>query len=212
MTHRSVSALAAAPRRRCAGSTPTAWSPAIWPRSPSAWRGRPEAMRLLVDGSSASGVGGAWTRLRELARELPARAPQHEVAFVVRPRLRAQMEEIVAPNALVLSPPASLGGAAARVGWQLTRLPHRARRFGPDVVFSPFNILAPRWPAPRPRLAVMVSSLAPFSPDLRRSLRIRERPRDALLHRLTRSAMDRADLVMFQSHFGLEAACNGHTP
>ena len=61
-------------------------------------------MRLLVDGSAASGVGAHWTRLRELARELPARAPQYEVAFVVRPRLRAQIEEIVAGSAEVISP------------------------------------------------------------------------------------------------------------
>jgi glycosyltransferase involved in cell wall biosynthesis len=161
-------------------------------------------MRLLVDASAAPGVGAGYTRLRELARELPLRAPQHEVAFVVRPKLRAQMEKLVGGSAVVISPSPRLGRAPARVVWQLTRLPHRTRLFTPDVVLSPFNIVAPRWPAPRPRLAVMVSNLAPFSGEIRRSSPIHALPREILLRRLTRSAVERADLVLFQSRFGLE--------
>jgi len=160
-----------------------------------------DSIRLLIDGSAASGAGAGWTRVCELGRELPMRAPQHELAFVVRPRLRAQMEEIVAGSAAVISPSPRLGPAPTRVAWQLTRLPERARAFAPDVVLSLFNILAPRWPSPRPRLAVMVSNLAPFSREIRRTFRLRARPRDVLLHRLTRAALGSADLVVFQSRF-----------
>lgn len=143
-------------------------------------------------------------RLCELGRELPARAPQHELAFVVRPSLRDQMEQIVGGSAAVIAPSPTLGRAPTRVAWQLTRLPERARTFAPDVVLSLFNIVAPRWPSPRPRLAVMVSSLAPFSREIRRTFRLRARPREFLLHRLTRAAVENADLVVFQSRFARE--------
>jgi glycosyltransferase involved in cell wall biosynthesis len=161
-------------------------------------------VRLLVDASATPGVGAGYTRLRELVRELAHRASQHEVAFVVRPSLRAEMEEIATGAAAVISPSPHLGAAPARVAWQLTRLPYRARPFAPDVVLSLFNIVAPRWPEPRPRLAVMVSNLAPFSSEIRRASPIRARPREVVLRRLTRSAVERADLVLFQSRFGLE--------
>src|SRR5207248_28550 len=153
-------------------------------------------VRVLVDASAARRVGAAYTRLRELARELPHRAPQHDVAYVVRPELRAHFEEITAGSAQVISPPPGLGAAPARVAWQLSRLPDRARAFDPDVVLSLFHIVSPRWPSPRPRLVVMVSNLAPFSNEVRCRSRLRARPRDVLLRSLTRSALRRADLVI----------------
>jgi glycosyltransferase involved in cell wall biosynthesis len=160
-------------------------------------------VRLLVDASATPGLGAGYTRLRELARELPLRAPQHEVAFVVRPKLRAHVEEITGGSAAVICPSPRLGAAPARIAWQLTCLPHRARQFAPDVVLSLFNIVAPWWPAPRPRLAVMVSNLGPFSGAVRPSP-IRGVARQLLLRRLTRSAVERADLVLFQSRFAQE--------
>ena len=60
-------------------------------------------MRLLVDGSAASGVGAHWTRLRELAQELLARAPQDDVRSWFG-RARPQIEEIVARSAEMISP------------------------------------------------------------------------------------------------------------
>jgi glycosyltransferase involved in cell wall biosynthesis len=167
-------------------------------------------VRLVVDASAASSVGAAHTRLCELARELPLRTPQHQVAFVVRPKLQAEIKAITAGSASVISPRPRVGAAPVRVAWQLTQLPRLTRPFRPDVVFSLFNILAARWPSPRPRLAVMVSHLAPFSEEIRRSFRLRARPRDIALLHLTRSAVENADLAIFQSLYGLEtvsAAC-----
>lgn len=146
---------------------------------------------------SATSGGGA-SRARELARTLPVLGPQHAYLFVAQ-HATAEALERLAPTALTARPRDDLN-RPLRLAWEHTVLPQRlGRSFRPDVVFSPFNYLPTWWPDPQPRLAVLVSNLAPYSPEVRRRYGGRERLRLDLLRRLSDKTLDRADRVFVLS-------------
>jgi glycosyltransferase involved in cell wall biosynthesis len=116
--------------------------------------------------------------------------------------VRKEMEGVVTdrfPAAEVLSPAALFDRAPARVLWEHAWLPRRAAEWAPDVVFSPFNVLPVRWPKPRPKLAVIVSNLAPYAPEVRGLYRGKERVRLEALKRLTDRSLQHADRVFLLS-------------
>jgi glycosyltransferase involved in cell wall biosynthesis len=152
---------------------------------------------MLVDVLSATSGGGA-SRARELARTLPILGPQHAYLFVAQ-RATAEAIDRLAPTTLTARPRDGLN-RPLRLAWEHTFLPQRlGRSFRPDVVFSPFNYLPTWWPDPAPRLAVLVSNLAPYSPELRRRYEGRERLRLDLLRRLSDKTLRRADRVFVLS-------------
>jgi glycosyltransferase involved in cell wall biosynthesis len=154
-------------------------------------------LRILVD-TVAARSGGGTVRLRELASTLAVVAPHHRYLFVVR----KEMEDVVAdrfPAAEILSPPPAFDRSPARVLWEQAWLPRIAAAWGPNVVFSPFNVLPVRWPEPRPKLAVIVSNLAPYAPAVRRMYRGKERLRLEALKRLTDRSLEHADRVFLLS-------------
>lgn len=128
----------------------------------------------------AANTGGGLARARELARTLPSLGPQHRYLFVAQPALARELER---DGIATLGPPAL--PVPARLVWQQSILPMLARRrFKPHVVFSPFNYLPTRWPG-NPRLAVLLSNLAPYSPTVTAMYGGREWARLRLLRRLT---------------------------
>lgn len=159
-------------------------------------------MRLLVDAVAASAGGAGLTRVRELVHDLPLLAPDHEYIFVMRRELARQ---VALPNSAPVAkvalwfPPRAAHSLPARIAWEQLLLPIAARRFSPDAVFSPFNVLPLVWPYPRPLLAVMVSNLAPFAEEVLEICRPGERLRNEILRRMTSWSVSRADLVLLQS-------------
>lgn len=155
------------------------------------------SLRILVDVLSATSGGGA-SRARELARTLPVLGPDHAYLFVAQ-HATAEAIERLAPTVLTARPRGGLN-RPLRLAWEHTIVPQRlGRSFRPDVVFSPFNYLPTWWPDPAPRLGVLVSNLAPYSPELRRRYGGRERLRLELLRRLIDKTLERADRVFLLS-------------
>jgi glycosyltransferase involved in cell wall biosynthesis len=179
-------------------------------------------VRILIDASSTTGSGAGFVRLQEIARDLPQQGREHQFALVVHPTLRHVIEEQIGTSSVLISPPPRLSGAHRRVAWQLGLLPRAARAFQPDAVLALFNVVASRWPQPAPRVAVMVSNLLPFFRELNQPVPRRHVPRLLALRRLTEASIERADLVLFQSHYAAGAvgrACKvgrsaviGHVP
>jgi len=116
--------------------------------------------------------------------------------------VRGELAGVVAdraPSAEILSPPAAFDRSPARLVWERVHLPRIASEWVPDVIFSPFNVLPTRWRSPRPKLALIVSNLAPYAPEVRRMYGGRERLRLAALRRLTDRSIERADRVFLLS-------------
>ncbi|HEV8420322.1 MAG TPA: glycosyltransferase, partial [Actinomycetota bacterium] len=146
----------------------------------------------------AARSGGGTVRLRELASTLALVAPHHRYLFVVRREMEAAVTDRF-PAAETLSPPPAFDRAPARVLWEQAWLPRVAVSWAPDIVFSPFNVLPVRWPEPRPKLAVIVSNLAPYAPEVRRMYRGKERLRLEALKRMTDRSLRHADRVFLLS-------------
>ncbi len=146
----------------------------------------------------AARSGGGTVRLRELASGLAAVAPHHRFLFVVRKEMQGVVTDRF-PAAEVLSPAALFDRAPARVLWEHAWLPRTVASWAPDVVFSPFNVLPVRWPEPRPKLAVIVSNLAPYAPAVRRMYGGKERLRLEALKRMTDRSLQHADRVFLLS-------------
>lgn len=146
----------------------------------------------------AARSGGGTVRIRELATALDRVGRRHRYLFVVRKELVGQVAER-APSADILCPPPAFDRAPARLLWEHLRLPRIAASWRPDVVFSPFNVVPARWPEPRPKLALIVSNLAPYASKVRRMYRGKERLRLEALKRLTDRSLQHADRVFLLS-------------
>lgn len=155
-------------------------------------------MRILVDAVGAMTGGGA-SRSRELARTLPALGPTNDYLFVLQPHLEAEVARI-APGVATLVPSKPFCRIPLRLGWEHLALPRKAAGFRPDAVFSPFNVAPVHWPSPKPRITVLVSNLAPYSPVVREMYGGREWLRLESLRRLTDRTIERADHVFLLSH------------
>jgi glycosyltransferase involved in cell wall biosynthesis len=159
-------------------------------------------MKLLIDAVAATGGAGV-VRLRELARWFPALAPDADLVFVVRPEIARVVRE-QSPDLPVWTMRPRLRSTPPRLVWEHLALPRRAQRFVPDVVFSPFNFVPTTWPEPRPRLAVLISNLAPYSEAVLERCRRREVPRLLLLRALTSRSAAVADRVFIVSRQALD--------
>ncbi|MEY2514047.1 MAG: hypothetical protein QOJ89_1405 [bacterium] len=160
-------------------------------------------MRLVIDAVAAAPGGGGLTRVRELARSLPRVRPQDERLFVLRPELVDVVREHD-PSADLIVRPASAAGTATRIAWEHAALPLKLRAFSPDVVFAPFNVVPVWWRAPRPRLVVMISNLAPFARECLDVCTPTERRRNRVLRALTLRSVRRADRVIILSRQALD--------
>lgn len=157
-------------------------------------------MRVLID-AVAGGTGGASVRIQELASTLPSIGPEHDYLFVV-PEPRAAIVSELAPQCEVLTPPRWAWSMPARVAWEHAELPIQTKGWGPDAAISPFNVIPTRWPGPRPKLAVIVSNLAPFSPELNTMYRGKEALRLKVLRRVSEHSIRAADKVFLLSKQG----------
>ncbi|MFL5846493.1 MAG: glycosyltransferase [Solirubrobacteraceae bacterium] len=160
-------------------------------------------MRLLIDASSASGLGSGGTRVAELMAELPECCGDHHITLAV-PRGHGRPGRVVGAPIDVITPPRWASRPAARIGWQLTALPALTAARRCDAVLGMFNVVSPWWSPAAPRVAVMVSNLLPFHADLGVSVPLRMTPRLAVLKRLTLAGVARADLVIVQSRFAAQ--------
>lgn len=155
-------------------------------------------MRILVDAVAATS-GGGFSRTRELARDFPRLRPEHRFCFVAQRPVGDAVREL-APTARVVEPTGLLGRVPLRIGWEHGYLPlAEGRRFRPDIVFSPFSIAPTRWPTDEPRLAVIVSNLAPYAPAVRALYSGIERLRLETLRKLTDRTLARAHRVFVLS-------------
>src|SRR6266540_1681435 len=154
-------------------------------------------LRILVDAVAARS-GGGTVRVRELATSLAEVGPRHRYLFVIRQELVRTVADR-APYAEILSPPRAFDRVPARVLWEHLWLPRTTSGWRPDVVFSPFYVLPIRGPEPRPKLALIVSNLAPYSNEVRRMYRGKERLRLEGVRRLTDRSLEHADRVFLLS-------------
>lgn len=157
------------------------------------------AMRCLIHGAAASRGGGGLTRINELVRDLPGLCPGSEFCFVLHPDLMSTWPDLNTQST-VWTQASWARNTPGRLLWERTVLTSRARRYQPDVVYSPFNTLPVHgWGRPKPALAVMVSNLAPYSRVCYDYANGPERRRNRVLRRLTDLAIRHADLVLLQS-------------
>lgn len=154
-------------------------------------------MRVLVDALAAS-TGGGPVRVRELATSLPALRPEDEFVFAVSGEMAPTVHRF-APDATTLTPPARMQRLPGRVLWEHRSLPRIHRRQPVDVALSPFNVIPTRWPERRPVLAVIISNLAPYAPELRTMYGGRPRMRLELLRALTDRTVRRVDRIFLLS-------------
>jgi glycosyltransferase involved in cell wall biosynthesis len=157
-------------------------------------------VNILIDVVAAR-TGGGPVRIQELASDVPGKHPEHRFVFAVRRELEPTVRRI-APGVDTLVPPGLMDRGPARVVWEHSILPVEARRLRVDAVFSPFNVIPGTWLPPKPRLAVLVSNLAPYAPELRRLYHGREALRLEILRRLTDRSIRRADHVFLLSEQG----------
>lgn len=155
-------------------------------------------MHVLIDVVAAASGGGV-SRSRELARTLPTLTPELDLTYVARSSVAHQIRGIH-PEANVILPPPGLSNTLGRLAWEHTVLPSAAtRRIKPDAVFSPFNVAPTRWSGSNPVIGVIVSNLAPFSSELLRLYRGRERSRLWMLRVLTERSLRCADRIFLLS-------------
>ena len=160
-------------------------------------------MRTLIDAVAATDTGAGLVRVRELARTLPSIRPDWSFLFVVRPEVASYVRD-VAPGAMTLVPRDIFARSPSRLLWEHAWLPLRARSFGPEVVLAPFNTTPTVWPSPRPKIAVVVSNLAPYSEVANRDIGPRAVARNAALRVLTNRSLRAADRVFLQSRQAFE--------
>lgn len=141
--------------------------------------------------------------MRELARSLPRVRPHDERLFVVRPELVDAVREHDQLSRILVRPPRA-ANIAARIAWEHVALPSKLKAFAPDVVFSPFNVIPVRWPAPQPGLVVMISNLAPFARECLDVCTPSEKRRNVVLRALTMQSVNHADRVIILSRQALE--------
>jgi glycosyltransferase involved in cell wall biosynthesis len=158
-------------------------------------------MRILIDAVAATGAGAGKSTIREMASTFPVLRPEHDYVFVVQPAL-AHVVHDVEPSVRTISPPEKLASTPQRVAWEHGILPLTVRRFRPDVVYSPFNVVPTLWPRPKPALAVTVMNLAPYAPAVLAMYGPRTRLRFAAHRRLTDRSIAGADVVFLQSKQG----------
>lgn len=156
-------------------------------------------MRILVDVVATTGGGGGRSRARELARTLPVLAPYHEYFFIAtNPVVRSIRE--VAPRTSAMSPPRAATPVPVRLAWEHLLLPRQVGKvFCPEIVLAPFNVAPTWWPHPTPRIATIVSNLAPYSPSIRKLYQGRERARLELLRHLTNHTLAHASHIFLLS-------------
>jgi glycosyltransferase involved in cell wall biosynthesis len=157
-------------------------------------------VNILIDVVAAR-TGGGPVRIRELAADFPGRHPEHEFVFVIRRELAPVIREI-APAVRTVIPPAAMDRGPPRALWENAVLPVEVRRRGIQVVFSPFNVVPTVWLRPRPWVAVLVSNLAPYSPELRPLYPGVQGLRLEALRRLTDRSVRSADQVFLLSRQG----------
>ena len=155
-------------------------------------------VRILVDTVAATS-GGGFSRTRELARDFPTLRPTHRFCFVAQQPV-ADVIRSFAPTVRIVGPGRALGRVPFRLAWEHGFLPAvEGRRFKPDVVFSPFSVAPTVWPGDDPRLAVIVSNLAPYAPAVRALYGGKEWLRLEALRRLTDLTLARAHRVFLLS-------------
>src|SRR5205807_1130267 len=103
------------------------------------------------------------------------------------------------PAVAVVSPPRMVVHGPTRVAWEYAWFPLVAKGFRARAVLGPFNLIPEVWPGRRPFLGVIVSNLAPFSAEVRRSFSGMTRARLETLNYLTRRAVRAADRVFLLS-------------
>jgi glycosyltransferase involved in cell wall biosynthesis len=129
--------------------------------------------------------------------------PHDERLFVVRPELVGAVREHDQAARILVRPPRA-ANIGARIAWEHMVLPSKLTPFAPDVVFSPFNVIPVRWPAPRPGLVVMISNLAPFARECLDVCTPSEKRRNVVLRALTMHSVNHADRVIILSGQALE--------
>jgi glycosyltransferase involved in cell wall biosynthesis len=155
--------------------------------------------RLAVDATAAR-IGGGISRLNELTASFSALAPGSEYLLALGHDVPAP--RVTPPRASYLRIPARWQSPAAAFVWKHAALPALLARWSPDWVLSPFNVLPLGPQLHRVRKAVIVSSIAPFHPDLIRTLSVKQRARVQILRELTWRSIAAADHVFLLSQEG----------
>jgi glycosyltransferase involved in cell wall biosynthesis len=154
--------------------------------------------RLAIDASAAR-TGGGVSRLGELGLTLSHLASENEYLLVVRQSVAQDLASLP-PKTQILSVPSALSLTILRVCWEQLYLPRLLHRFDPDWILSPFNILplgAGRGSGARK--AVIISNIAPFIPELRRSASAYQSARLHAIRVLTYRSIRAADVIFLLS-------------
>ncbi len=141
------------------------------------------------------------SRVKELAASFSALAPEAEYLLALRPAARATLR-VAPPRMSYIDVPKAWQSGVGSIGWKHFILPSLLAHWAPDWIFSPFNVL-PLARQLRPfRKAVIVSSIAPFHPDLIETLSRAQKARLRILRELTFRSIEIADHVFLLSHDG----------
>ena len=154
-------------------------------------------MNIAID-AVAGWTGGGASRVRELATTMPALRPQNRYLLAVG-RKNSGTAALASSRMDVVSPPRMVVHGPTRVAWEYAWFPLVAKGFRARAVLGPFNLIPEVWPGRRPFLGVIVSNLAPFSAEVRRSFSGMTRARLETLNYLTRRAVRAADRVFLLS-------------
>jgi glycosyltransferase involved in cell wall biosynthesis len=156
--------------------------------------------RIAVDASAAR-MSGGLSRTRELAMSMAELAPQHEYVFALGPGMTELLERLP-PKHRVLEVPRRLRSVAGRMLWEHTNLPRAFTQAGAEWVISPFNVL-PLGPGfgEKTHLAVIVSNIGPFAPEVVATMRGYQAVRNRILRALTQRSLRIADHVFLLSNY-----------
>lgn len=157
-----------------------------------------EKVSRIAITAAAAWTGGGRSRLRELAATLPALAPRNHYLFVVA----AGAAKTVGHDGRIriLKVPDALKAPPLRVLWEQVVLPSKLARARMDWILAPFNVL-PLGPSygPRPRRALIISSILPLVPEKWDSFHGYQKGRVRTLRFLTIRSVTVADHVFYLS-------------
>lgn len=158
-------------------------------------------MRIAINTTGAI-TGGAITHLRGLIPSLLEFSDPDDL-IVLATRERRDLLELPRQIPWFELPP------RPRIVLEVSAIPHAIRQVGADVVLHPANIALYRSPAPQ---VTLVHNLAPFLPEVVSKESCRQRLRLRILRRLTLDAVQRADRVVFLTHWSREVVLRGLPP
>jgi glycosyltransferase involved in cell wall biosynthesis len=153
--------------------------------------------RVLITAAAARSGGGA-ARVREVVNSMPLLAPGHQYLLTLNQGQEVDLD--LPPQVTSIPVPQLFADPLPLAIWSWFRLPARVQPGSVDWVLAPFGV-APltNWPLPSPCLAVILSNIGPFAPQIYRPTHGYQAARLRLLRSLTLASLRAADRIFLLS-------------